>query len=123
MSVPEERMRILKMVESGQVTAEEGSRLLSVIGDETGRERNLPEQRLRALRVVVIDLNTRRAKVNVIIPANLVAVGLKLGARLIPRNSSTAMDEILAAVRNGTPGRIFEFHDFEESERIEIYVE
>lgn len=123
MSVPEERMRILKMVESGQVTAEEGSRLLSVIGDETSRERNLPEQRLRALRVVVIDLNTRRAKVNVIIPANLVAVGLKLGARLIPRNSSTTMDEILAAVRTGTPGRIFEFHDFEESERIEIYVE
>lgn len=123
MSVPEERMRILKMVESGQVTAEEGSRLLSVIGDETGRERTLPEQRLRALRVVVIDVQTRRTKVNVVIPANLVAVGLKLGARLIPRNASTSMDEVLAAVRSGTPGRIFEFHDFEESERIEVYVE
>lgn len=123
MTTPDERMRILRLVESGQVSAEEGARLLDAIGADAARERARPAQRPRSLRVLVTDLNTHRNKVNVTIPATLVGMGIKLGARLMPRIADTPVEEILRAVESGRTGRIFEFHDLEENERVEIIVE
>ncbi|MEN9934574.1 MAG: hypothetical protein RLZZ387_1153 [Chloroflexota bacterium] len=123
MSTPDERMRVLRLVESGQVSAEEGARLLDAVGAETTRERARPAQRPRSLRVLVTDLSTHRNKVNVTIPATLVSMGIKLGAGLMPRIADTPVEEILRAVESGRTGRIFEFHDLEENERVEIFVE
>lgn len=116
-------MRILKLVESGQVTAEEGARLLEAVGSDAARERARSSQRPRSLRVQVTDLATHRNKVNVTIPASLVSMGIKLGARLIPRVADTPIEEILRAIESGRTGRVFEFHDLEENERVEIFVE
>lgn len=123
MSTPDDRMRILKLVESGQVSAEEGARLLDAVGADSARERARPAPRPRSLRVQVTDLGTHRNKVNVTIPATLVSMGIKLGARLMPRVADTPVEEILRAVESGRTGRIFEFHDLEENERVEIFVE
>jgi hypothetical protein len=123
MSTPDERMRILRLVQSGQISAEEGSRLLDAVGADAARERARPAPRPRSLRVQVTDLGTHRNKVNVTIPASLVSMGVKLGARLMPRVADTPVEEILRAIESGRTGRVFEFHDLEENERIEIFVE
>lgn len=81
------------------------------------------EARARSLRVVVTDLHSRRQKINVTIPASLVSVGLKLGARLFPRDAGVTNDDVLRAIERDAPGRIFELQDLEEGERIEIFVE
>jgi hypothetical protein len=123
MTTPDERMRILKLVQSGQVTAEEGARLLDAIGADAARERARPTSRPRSLRVLVTDLGTHRNKVNVTIPASLVGMGMKLGAQLMPRIADTPAEQILRAIESGRTGRVFEFHDLEENERVEIFVE
>ena len=123
MTLSEERMRILKLIERGQVTAEEGARLLEALGEEPARQRARPPALPRSLRVRVTDLNTHRHKVNVTIPVSLVGIGLKLGARLAPLAAGTNAQDILRAVEDGATGRIFEMQDLEEGERIEIFVE
>jgi hypothetical protein len=123
MSIPEERLRILKMIESGQVSAEEGAQLIDAMGESQNRERQRPGQPSRTLRVRVTDLNTRRQKINVTIPVSLVGVGLKLGARLVPRMAGANADELMRKIERGATGRIFEMQDLDEGERIEIFVE
>jgi hypothetical protein len=123
MSIPEERLRILKMIEDGQVTAEEGARLIDALGEPLVRERPRGGPPPRTLRVRVTDLNTRRQKINVTIPVSLVSVGLKLGARLAPRVANVNAGEIVRTIESGATGRIFEMQDLDEGERVEIFVE
>jgi hypothetical protein len=117
----EERLHILKLIESGLISAEEGTRLIDALG-EPARERSRTP-RSQSLRVIVTDLTNRRQKLNVTIPISLVGVGLKLGARFFPRMSPGHAEDILRAIDSGTPGRFFEYQDLEEGERIEIFVE
>jgi hypothetical protein len=123
MSHTDERLRILKLVENKQITAEEAGRLLETIEAETARSRSPASGRPRSLRVLVTDLGTRRQKVNVTIPVTLVDIGLKLGARLFPRPTDTLSDDIRRAISTGETGRVFDMQEFEESERIEIFLE
>jgi len=123
MAPSDERLRILKMIESGQVNAEEGAQLLEALGERPERGRAPARARPNVLRVRVLDLNTHRQKVNVTIPINLVGVGLKLGARLAPLVAGTSAEEILRAIESGATGRIIDVQDLEEGERIEIFVE
>jgi hypothetical protein len=122
-SSPEERMRILKLIESGQVRAEEGAQLLEALGENAGRARVHGRAGPRFLRVRVIDLHSQRQKINVTIPVSLVDIGLKLGARLAPRIAAASAQDILQAIDSGATGRILEVQDLEEAERIEIFME
>ncbi|HNP71493.1 MAG TPA: hypothetical protein PKK15_10300 [Kouleothrix sp.] len=120
MSISEERLRILKMIEGGQVSAEEGAQLIDALGEPRERSRPTPP---RTLRVRVSDLATRRPTINVTIPVSLVAVGLKLGARLAPYAAGTNTGDILRAIETGATGRVFEMQDLDANEQIEIFVE
>ena len=102
MSLPEERMHILKMIESGQVKAEEGAQLLAALDEGAMRERPRPGTRAPVLRVRVTDLGSHRQKINVTLPVGLIDVGIKLGARLFPRGGGPTIAEAvtrLASVR------------------------
>lgn len=123
MSLSDERLRILRLVENKQITADEAGRLLETIETEAARVRSMPTTRPRSLRVLVTDLSSRRQKINVTIPVTLVDIGLKLGARLFPRPSETLGDDIRRAITSGETGRVFDMQDFEENERIEIFLE
>ena len=123
MSNTDERFRILKLIESGQVTAEQGAQLIEALGEPASRERPRATQPPRTLRVRVTDLSTRRQKINVTIPVSLVEVGLKLGARLAPHVAGANADEIMAKIDGGATGRIFEMQDLDQGERVEIFVE
>lgn len=122
MSNSDERLRILKMIESGQVSADQGAQLIDALA-EPPRDRTHPAAHARILRVRVTSLATRRQTINVTIPVCLVEVGLKLGARLASRVAGANADEILRAIDSSATGRVFEMQDLDEGERIEIFVE
>ena len=126
MATVEERMQILKMIEEGKVTAEEGAKLLAALSagsktDVTRREAGVGSA--KQFRVRVTDLTTGRNKVNVNIPMSLVNVGLKMGARFAPEVEGINFDEVMAAIKSGSQGKIVDVVDDADGERVEIYVE
>jgi len=123
MSRSEERMRILKLIESGQVNAEDGAQLLEALDESAAHERPHAGNRPRTLRVRVTDLGSHRQKINVTLPVGLIDIGIKLGARLFPRGGGPTVDEIRRAIASGFTGRIFDMQDLDEAERVEIFVE
>jgi hypothetical protein len=124
MSFQEERMQILKMIEDGTITAEEGANLLAALEEgATKSEQTSPGGQARWMRVRVTDLNTGRSKVNVNLPMGLVSVGMKIGARFAPEMEGVDLDEIFQAIKDGAQGQIVEVEDEEDSERVQIYIE
>jgi polyhydroxyalkanoate synthesis regulator phasin len=125
MATAEERMEILKMVQSGQVSAEEGARLLEALKEQTQpRPEPTPTDRTRQprrLRVRVSDLETGRSKVNIDLPWNLINVGMHMGARFAPEEID--LEEVMQALQAGTEGKIVDVEDAEDKERVEIFVE
>ncbi len=125
MVTPEERMEILKMVQSGQVSAEEGAQLLRALKEEdeprVSREPVVRTQQPRRLRIRVSDLETGRNKVNINLPWNLINVGMHMGARFAP--DEIDLEEVMRALQAGTEGKIVDVEDAEDKERVEIFVE
>jgi hypothetical protein len=124
MSIKEERMQILKMIEAGTISADEGAKLLAALEEGTGkRERTEPGGKARWMRIRVTDLKTGNAKVNVNLPMGLVNVGLKMGARFAPEMENVDLEEIIESIKEGAQGKIVEVEDEKDGERVEIYIE
>ena len=125
MATVEERMKILKMVEEGKISAADGAQLLAALSDS--RKPPAPPAptggSARWFRVRVTDLKTGKPKVNVNIPMGLVDVGIKMGARFAPNLDSDQMTLLTEALRSGAVGKIVEATDEEDGERVEIFVE
>jgi len=115
-------MQILKMLEAGQITAEEASKLLEALEAST-KEATERSEGANWFRVRVTDTRTGRSKVNVNIPMGLVNLGLKIGARFAPDIEELDLEEVMEAIRSGVQGRIVDVEDEEEEERVEIFVE
>jgi len=109
------------MIESGQITAAQAAELLDTL--EAKREQPAERTRNRIVRVRVTNLVTNRQKVNVSIPVSLINVGLRLGTRLVPQISSSALEDLLHAIETGATGRLLDLQDLEEGERVEIFAE
>lgn len=124
MATIEERMKILKMVEAGQISAEEGAKLLAALSSGSRkRESSASPGWARWFRVRVTDLNTGRSKVNVNIPMSLVNAGIKMGARFAPDVEGLDFEEIMEAIHSGAQGKIVDIVDEEDGERVEIIIE
>jgi hypothetical protein len=124
MVTTEERMQILKLIEAGQISAEEGARLLQALGDSPQAE-DAPKRELKGrwLRVQVTDLNTGKTKVNITIPLSLVNVGMKMGARFVPDMEASSLDALRDAITQGVVGKVLDVEDGEDQERVQIFVE
>lgn len=123
MASPEERMQILKMIESRQISAEEGARLLAAL-DRADKTAAAPRANVpRWFRVRVTDLRSGKNKVNVNIPMSLVEVAIKMGARFAPETEDLDLAQITKAIREGAQGKIVDIEDETDGERVEIYVE
>lgn len=124
MTTTEERMQILKMIESRQISAEEGARLLQAIEDTSQKEQaSKSEHAPRWFRVRVTDMRTGKTKVNVNIPISLVNVGMRMGARFAPEVEGLNLDQVIQAVKQGAQGKVIDVEDEEDGEHVEIYVE
>ena len=119
----EERAMILRMVEEGKISAEEGARLLAALGED----RPGPASRSAApaagvstiLRIRVSDLITGHQKVSVNVPIGLA----RLALRYIPTTAGVDVDEILHAIDAGMKGRIVDVIADEDNTRVEIFYE
>ena len=128
MTTVEERMKILKMIEEGKISADEGSKLLSALGES---RRGLPTPprmpgaggTARWLRIRVTDTRTGRSKASVQIPLALVDAGMKIGAHFAPEVEGVDMSNVMEALRMGVTGKIIDVVDEADGEHVEIYVE
>jgi len=127
MADSEERMRILKMIEEHKITAEEGAKLLSAMGDAGGGTASSGPARGAGggkwLRIRVTDIATGRSKASVQIPIGLVDAGMKIGAHFAPEVEGVDMSNVLDAVRAGVTGKIIDVTDDQDGEHVEIFVE
>ena len=135
----QERMKILEMIASGQITAEEASRLLDAASAGAAAETNEPSvvsdvslsQKLesvdksklkgRRLRVKVVETNG--ARVNVNLPLSLMEVGLKIGGRFVDelQDMEAEMQMLIEAIQNDVHGKIVEVDD--DDSHVEVYIE
>lgn len=128
MASMEERLKILKMIEEGKISATEGAKLLSALSD--GRRGGpgtpmppRPPGGPKWLRIRVTDVVTGRSKASVQIPLDLVDAGLKIGAHFAPEVEGMDLANVMQAVRAGMTGKIIDVTDDEDGEHVEIYVE
>jgi hypothetical protein len=126
MASSEERMKILKMIEEGKLSAEEGTKLLAALSDKRmptpPRPPGMPGGP-RWLRIRVTDIRSGRSKASVQIPLALVDAGMKIGAHFAPEVQGVDMSNVMEAVRSGMIGKIIDVTDEEDGEHVEIYVE
>lgn len=123
MADSDERIKILKMIEDGKITAEEGTRLLAALSKGGHRREVSPSTEAKWMRVRVTDLDSGKTSVNVNLPIGLVNVGLRMGARFVPDMEGYEIEEISEALSQGLTGKIVDIVDEDEGKRVEIYVE
>jgi hypothetical protein len=122
-AMEKERAQILKMVGEGKISVEEGARLLAAITSPQKPLKTSEALRSRWLRVRVLNTETGRPKINVNLPLGLVGMGIRLGAQFVPELADLEMEELMAAIEEGTQGKILEVEDAVDGERVEIFIE
>jgi len=118
------RTEVLKMVESGQLSAAEAMAKLST-PKKPSLKLTTPEGQRRWFHVRVTNLDTGQPQVTVNLPMSLVQVGLSIGSRFGRRPEIDGLDwqTIASALNDETTGQIVEVEDLEQGKRIEVYVE
>ncbi len=124
MATNEERMKILRMISEGKITAEEGAKLLSTLSESRKAVRK-PALRgapggAKWLKVRVTDMVTGKAKATVNLPLGLVDAGLNIASKYAP---DVAFDELVEAINAGAEGKIIDVYDEEDGEHVEIFIE
>jgi hypothetical protein len=124
MASGEERLKILKMIDEGKITAEEGAKLLAALSEsrKTSRKVSLRSSGggARWLRVRVTDMVTGKSKATVNLPLGLVDAGLNIASQYAP---GIAFDELIEAINAGAEGKIIDVIDDEDGEHVEIFIE
>ena len=127
MANAEERMKILKMIEEGKISAEEGAKLLAALSE--GRRGPGGTSASRAagaghwLRIRVTDIASGRSKASVQIQLGLIDAGMKIGAHFAPEVEGVDMSAVMDALRACVTGKIIDVVDDEDGEHVEIYVD
>ena len=123
MATTEERIKILKMIDDGKITAEEGAKLLAALSESRKSPRK-PSLRspggARWLRVRVTDMATGKSKATVNLPLGLVDAGLNIASQYAP---GIAFDELIEAINAGAEGKIIDVVDEEDGEHVEIFID
>jgi hypothetical protein len=138
MASTEERMKILKMVEEGKLSVEDGAKLLAALSGGNGSSASAGASASASqasyanvkspsgakwFRIRVTDMATGRPKVNVNLPIGLVSVGAKIAGKFAPEAEALEVAQIIEAIRSGAQGKIIDVMDEEDGEHVEIYVE
>jgi hypothetical protein len=129
----EEKMRVLKMIQEGKLTPEEGMQLLDLLEEGTPSEANPRAARAekaparteggRWFHVRVTDLDTGKVRTNVRIPLGIVSMGIKMGARFAPQVEGLEMDKLNEFITEGVTGQLVDVTDDEDGEHVEVYIE
>jgi hypothetical protein len=133
----EEYMRILKMIEEGKLSAEEGAELIKALGSDPSADGNGTEVgylkkksslKGKKLRILVTDVDTGKDKVNIRIPMRLA----KLAEKMVPgeakaqmREQGIDLSEILTSIDELSDGPLVDIDadDDKDHVRISIFIE
>ena len=123
----EERMKILKMIEEGKISAEEGAKLLAALNAAQRGPGGTTASRVAGaghwLRIRVTDIASGRSKASVQIPLGLIDAGMKIGAHFAPEVEGVDMSAVMDALRSGVTGKIIDVVDDDDGEHVEIFVD
>ncbi|MGB5846713.1 MAG: hypothetical protein WBG94_19890 [Anaerolineales bacterium] len=126
MATTEERMKILNMIREGKISAEEGAKLLSALGDTEKHSRVSSTKTAgepRWFRVRVTDLVSGKTKVSVNIPFGLMEWGLQIGAQYAPEVADLDFAQLKEMLQSGVEGKVVDVIDEEDGEHVEIFIE
>lgn len=128
MPTKEERLKIMKMIQDGKITAEEAIQLLDAVDPAKKPYPETPSQPKgtgpgRWFRVKVTDTITGKMRANIRLPISLVSAGLKMGAKFSPELDGMDMNVLHDAIRNNQTGLIIDVFDDQDSEHVEIFIE
>lgn len=126
----EERMKVLRMVEAGKITAEEATQLLESLDDAPINPKGAPpvpgvppSSGGRWFRVRVTDSRTGKLRVNVRLPVGVINAGLKMGMRFAPQMEGMDANTISSMINSGEIGQIVDVTDEEDGEHVEVFIE
>ena len=128
MVTSEERLIVLKMIEEGKVSVEDGANLLSSLEGSTPSRPSRPRppagpRDLRMLRVMVNEGRSRKLKVNVVLPMALVDAGLNIASNYIDEDTEEHAAALLEAIRTGTTGKVLDYFAEEDGEHVQVFIE
>ena len=129
MATTEERVKILKLVQDGKISADQGVQLLEALQDPLNNKPESPSgqpkvtQVARWFRVSVTDTDTGKVRVNVRLPVNLITAGAKMGARFSPEVEGLDMDQLMTLIKAGEIGKIVDVVDEKDGEHVEVFLE
>jgi len=122
----DERLKILRMVEEGKLSADEAVGLLNALAKDeqpVRQETRMTNATSRFFRVRVTDNVTGRHKALVSIPLSLMDWGLKIGAQFAPEVAGFDVQEFTELVRSGADGKIVDVLDEEDGEHVEVFID
>jgi hypothetical protein len=125
MVTSEERMKILKMIEEGKLTADEGARLLAALSEnrKTTRPKSATGPSASGghwLRVRVTDTRSGKTKATVNLPLGMMEAGLNIASQYAP---DVAFDELMDAINAGAQGKLIDVVDEVDGEHVEIFID
>ncbi len=132
MATSEERLKILRMIQEGKLSPEEGIQLMEAldVNDKPTGKKTPPEppappaaRTARFLRVRVTDTDSGKVRVNVRLPISVVNAGLKMGARFSPEVEGLNVEQLMEFVQSGETGKIVDVFDDEDGEHVEVFIE
>jgi hypothetical protein len=127
----EERMKVLKMVEAGKITAAEATQLLEALDEAPTTPKSsqppVPPGAAgiggRWFRVRVTDSDTGKVRVNVRLPVGVVSAGLKMGMRFAPQVEGMDVAALTEMINSGEVGQIVDVVDHKDGEHVEVFIE
>lgn len=131
MALSEEKLKVLKMIQEGKLTPEEGAQLLEALDEGTAPETAKSAQQSPAqgkgsgkwFHVRVTDTDNGKTRVNVRIPLGMVNAGIKMGMRFTPEIEGLDLDQLSDFIRSGEIGQVVDVYDEEDGERVEVFIE
>jgi hypothetical protein len=128
MVTSEERLIVLKMIEEGKVSVEDGANLLSSLEGSPARRSPRPRppaapRDLRMLRVMVNEGRSRKLKVNVVLPMVLVDAGLNIASNYIDEDTEEHAAALIEAIRSGTTGKVLDYVAEDDGEHVQVFIE
>ncbi|WDV45875.1 hypothetical protein PV797_20660 [Clostridiaceae bacterium M8S5] len=115
----QDKIRILEMIEKGQITSSDGFDLLEALNANYSKEND------KTIKINVYDKN-KKLKSNASIPLTILELSANFISKYISNVSGSKhyidKDIMINAVRKNKKGIIFEFWDEESEKRIEISI-